>query len=236
MFLEIFDRVYIINLKSREDRRKQVARELERIEISVDHDRIKFFEAVRPEDAGGFPSIGARGCFCSHLEVLKRAEKESTRAFLILEDDVVFSSAFMKAAPGVAADLKTNPWDIFYGYGAAPAASENNGACAVIPPENNVIATHCIGFKTERAQTIYRYLEAMMARPGGSSEGGPMHVDGAYSWFRRAHPDLITLAPHTEMAQQGASRSDITRNSPLETLPVIRDAVKLARRIRRRIS
>jgi len=35
--------------------------------------RAEFFPAVRPETAQGFPWIGARGCFLSHLAVLKSA-------------------------------------------------------------------------------------------------------------------------------------------------------------------
>ncbi len=54
------------------------------------------------------------------------------------------------------------------------------------------------------------YLEAMLQRPKGSPDGGPMHVDGAYSWFRRAHPEVAAYVCTPSVAQQRSSRSDIS--------------------------
>lgn len=36
-----------------------------------------------------------------------------------------------------------------------------------------------------------------------------MHVDGAYSWFRKDHPFLRTLLADPELGYQRPSRSDI---------------------------
>ena len=49
----------------------------------------------------------------------------------------------------------------------------------------------------------------MLERQSGDSAGGPMHVDGAYSWFRCAHPALLTLASLHQLGTQRASRTDI---------------------------
>ena len=70
--LERFDRVRIVNLKARADRRREMRGELARLGLGLD-DRIALHEACRPDDRGDFPSLGARGCFLSHLTVLDQA-------------------------------------------------------------------------------------------------------------------------------------------------------------------
>lgn len=233
MLQQIFDRIYIINLKSRSDRRRRIAAEMKQISAEIDGERIQFFEAIRPESAGDFPSIGARGCFYSHLGAIRRAEKESRGAFLILEDDVVFARDFEKTTAPAFTEITEKPWDVF--YGGYDKISVGDGAAFPVDAETAILTAHCVGFKAELASTLADYLEAMASRPPKSGEGGPMHVDGAYSWFRRAHPDLTTLAASKPLAYQSASRSDITPSGPLDNVPVIRDIVQLARELRRNI-
>jgi len=36
-----------------------------------------------------------------------------------------------------------------------------------------------------------------------------MHVDGAYSWFRKDHPELTTLITVPELAFQRSSATDV---------------------------
>ncbi|HAX77040.1 MAG TPA: LPS biosynthesis glycosyltransferase, partial [Cyanobacteria bacterium UBA11372] len=52
------------------------------------------FPAIRPDDAGDFPSIGARGCFESHLAILKQALADRLSNVLIVEDDLKISQRF----------------------------------------------------------------------------------------------------------------------------------------------
>jgi glycosyl transferase, family 25 len=53
------------------------------------------------------------------------------------------------------------------------------------------------------------FLRQVLDRPPGHPEGGPMHVDGAYTTFRRNHPEFMTLAAIPSLGHQRASRSDI---------------------------
>lgn len=55
---------------------------------------IQWVAACRPHDAGGFPSIGSRGCFLSHLAVLEDASAKGFERILIVEDDVDFLKDF----------------------------------------------------------------------------------------------------------------------------------------------
>ncbi len=99
--MELFDAIYIINLPARTDRRSEMLEQFRRAGISEPETRLVFFEAVRPPDQGGFPTVGARGCFLSHLGVLKAAVAAGHSSILVLEDDLNFVDDFQAAtAPG----------------------------------------------------------------------------------------------------------------------------------------
>jgi glycosyl transferase family 25 len=75
--LDRFEQVRIVNLVDRPDRRREVIAELDRIGGMAPN--ISFYDAHRPDDTGGFPSLGARGCFESHLAVLRSARDATSR-------------------------------------------------------------------------------------------------------------------------------------------------------------
>src|SRR5689334_3561173 len=86
---DIFDEVRIINLVDRDDRRREMSQQLER--LGGISGNASFFEAHRPVSRGEFPSIGARGCFESHLAVLSGARDSGAQTLLLLEDDFEFT-------------------------------------------------------------------------------------------------------------------------------------------------
>ena len=89
----IAERTLVINLESRPDRRAETIAELtERFGAEAVAERVEFIAAVRPSDAGSFPSIGARGALESHLKALRRARDLGLSSVLILEDDVEFTA------------------------------------------------------------------------------------------------------------------------------------------------
>ena len=53
-----FDRICIINLPERADRRASATRELQRQGIAVDGDRVRFVDGIRPDGPAAFPSAG----------------------------------------------------------------------------------------------------------------------------------------------------------------------------------
>src|SRR5690242_16568405 len=101
--------VFVINLADRTDRRAEMERELASIGW-----RAEFFPAIRPPDAGAFPSVGARGCFLSHLGVLKQASQAGTKRLTILEDDLSFVDDFPQFWSTAIAALRGRDWSIFY--------------------------------------------------------------------------------------------------------------------------
>ena len=89
-----FDAIRIVSLTSRVDRRAQIQREFARFDIAIGQGNVQFFDAIQPPDDGGFPSVGARGCFLSHLEILRQARDSGWSRFLVLEDDALFTPPF----------------------------------------------------------------------------------------------------------------------------------------------
>jgi glycosyl transferase family 25 len=209
----LFDRIYVINLPERADRRREMAVELGRIGLRVDDPLVQFFPAVRPPDRGDFESIGARGCFLSHLGVLKDSVARGYGSILILEDDVDWTPAAL--AKGASAEaLRGSEWAFLHGgQGHDRAAADGVISMVSLAPEQDFRLTHFIGLRGAIIGQLVVYLEAMLARPAGSPDGGPMHVDGAYSWFRRAHPEVAACVCAPSVARQRSSRSDIFQHT-----------------------
>ena len=205
----IFDRVYVINLADRTDRRREMTAQLALIGLA-DDPLVQFFPAVRPADPGNFGSLGERGCFLSHLGALKDAVANGHRSILILEDDVDWTPAALARNARLDA-LRETDWAFLHGgRGHDHAAADGAILLEPIRPERELLLGHFIGLRGAVIGQIVDYLEAMLQRPKGSPDGGPMHVDGAYSWFRRAHPDVAAYVCTPSVAQQRSSRSDIS--------------------------
>lgn len=229
-----FDRLYILNLAGRADRRREIAGELRRLGTSLDDPRVRLFPALRPADAGGFPTIGAHGCFRSHLEMLREARDLGCHAILIIEDDCDFVGEIGTLLPAALDQLDQLGFDIFYGgyelpqgSGGAPVAMPLMLADHFMP----VRTTHLVGFGRSAIEALVPFLEAMLDRPAGSAEGGPMHVDGAYGWFRAERTELSTWLAYPQLGHQRPSRTDIAAPGRLDRLPTpLRTVARWARR------
>lgn len=190
---------FVINLESRRDRRDEMERQLN----CIGWTDVQFFPAIRPEDRGGFVSIGARGCFNSHLRVIEEAKEQ---AVLILEDDLNFADEFPEKWDHAMRDLPSD-WSIFYPAHYLDGAGSGVQALA---PEAAVLCAHFLAINSGAIGLIADELRTMLSREPGDPRGGPMHVDGAYSTIRRLHPELKTYAHFPSLGYQRSSTSDIT--------------------------
>lgn len=233
--LAYFQRIYVINLASRRDRRRDMDAQLRRIglEKGLDNPAVELFTAIRPEHAGGFPAIGARGCFLSHLAVLRRARQAGLRRLLILEDDLDFSADFNQRIAGAIAGLAATDWSFFYGSYTAdtPPGPPNTAGLAVVPPRQALGTTAFIAINGAAIGPTIQHLETLLERPAGDPRGGPMHVDGAYSRLRAAKPAWRTLAAIPELGRQRSSRTDIHQLRWYDRLPGVRGAAAALRRL-----
>ena len=229
-----FDAIYIINLTTRTDRRREMIDQLALAGLDPASQKIHFFDAIRPDDAGGFPTLGTRGCFLSHLGVLKATLAAGNRRTLVLEDDVDFVRDFQVAFGRALPRLEADDWGMAYlgVLSITPPLLPDGAPVTVVPPASAVQGAHMFAVKLDVLPSLVAYLEAMLRRPPGDPAGGPMHVDGAYGWFRQAHPQMTTVTCTPVLGVQRPSRTDIHALRWFDRVPMVRDVVQRLRRLR----
>lgn len=229
---DVFDAVRIVNLPHRVDRRIEIGTQLERLGLDWSSAGVNIFRAKQPADAGDFPSIGARGCFLSHLAILQEAIEKSDEKILIIEDDLDFCKDVKSKMDTILRALEETDWSVF--YGGYENLNTSNGryvseGLLLVEADLPIQTTHMVAFRGSAIRAAKDYLEAMLARPPGSPEGGPMHVDGAYSWFRRDHPEMKTVAAVPPLGFQRSSKSDIDTSKWYDRVPVVSVLIARAR-------
>ncbi|MBE9174585.1 glycosyltransferase family 25 protein [Synechocystis salina LEGE 06155] len=227
-FFNYFAGTYIINLADRGDRRQEMTREFRRFQILGLPEKAEFFTAVKPSDKGNFPSLGARGCFLSHLGVLKAAKAQNLEHVLLLEDDATFTKNLVQHQNQLLRELQTNSWDlVYFGHQAEP---KNNANSLLQSHHEPIVQAHFLAVHSRIFDQLIDFLETLLERPGGHPDGGPMHVDGAYSTFRQQNPHINTLVATTPLGFQRASRSSIASRQWFDRLPAATNMVNLARK------
>lgn len=209
---DAFDRIRIVNLAYRRDRRAEMEDELAGVGLRGDP-RVAFFPAVRPEQRADFSSIGARGIYESQRTILAEAAA-SGHSILILEDDCDFAErATTYQIPG--------DWDIFYGgYDASSPSDLKN---------SDIVGAHMMGFSRTGAKRVSEYLRVL------HYTGMHPPIDAAYVWFRRAYPEVRTVFAEPPLGYQRSSRTDIADLSFYDRWAGIREVASGARRLKRAI-
>jgi glycosyl transferase family 25 len=217
---------YVINLEDRKDRRLEMERQLTQINWQTEYS-----QSQRPTEAAGFPSIGARGCFESHLSQLKRGA-EFQCPVVLMEDDLDFSPDFQRRWKTVLAQLIQTDWSIFY-----PAHYLKNCSAGLTLLDNSrqVRCSHFVMFHPAIVRTVIEELEAIRSRPAGHPLGGPMHVDGAYQTIRSRRPEIKTYIFSPSLGFQRSSRSDIADNI-YDRIPAFQPAIRLYLRLKNRFA
>lgn len=205
-----FSAVYVIHLSHRKDRYHDLVREFRYVDYPLD--KVRIFPAIKPDEALEFPSVGARGCYLSHLAVIKEARDQGLESILILEDDIGFCRWIKSERRDVAVALGQLSWDFVYFGHRLDRPLEGPGFHEWT---DRVETTHFFGLRRAVYDEVIRFLEDALTRPAGDPRGGPMHVDGAYSTVRRLHPDWKTLVAWPCWGYQRPSPSDITGSSKL---------------------
>ena len=228
-FFDFFDRTYIINLARRKDRREMIRLQLESKGIALTSGKVEIFSAISPQDMMGFPSPAVRGCFLSHLAVIKKAKELNARNVLVMEDDLKFTPSFLAGQEEIINQLKKLDWGMaYFGYGLYL----NQPPIQLIPLEGLINQTHFYAVNSLIFDRLISFLEAVQNRPPGHPDTGPMHLDGVYGHFRMQNPDIVTLVSNTPLGIQQSSTSDISPKF-FDSIPVIKHVVAMARRCKR---
>ena len=208
---DCFEQVRIINLVDRPDRRREMTAQLDR--MGALGSNVQFYDAHRPSKTAGFPGLGARGCFESHLSVLRAACDAQAKSLLLLEDDLDFTRDGRERLGGLLDELASRTWDFF--YGAHVLGTDGRRGLVEIAADEPMMTASCLAFSGEVIPEVVDFLEGILTRPAGSPDYGPMHVDGAYTVFRMLNPDRRTFAAFPTLGRQRSSPSDITPGSML---------------------
>ncbi len=213
LLTDYFERIYVINLPERADRRREVTGALKRIGLSFIPGKIEIFPALKPKNAAGFPSPGVRGCFLSHLSVIKKAFELDISSVLILEDDVEFAGISRKGWSSILQQLDEQPWSFAYlGYthvDGSTRASQGAEQIKMQPFTGSLRCAHAYAVSRLIYSPLIQHLEGLLQRRPRHPEGGPMDVDGAYNVFRRKNSEIFTLISDPQVAWQRASHSDL---------------------------
>ena len=229
------DQTLVINLPDRADRRREMEAALRRSGETVGG-TIHFFDATRPADVGGFPSLGAHGCFMSHLRALRTARDAGWGRVLILEDDAEPLANVNQAGPPLVAALEGREWDIamlgVLRYGDEPAGGKGDAEREWLPLDRPIIGTQSYLARGEGLPKVIAALEAMLARQPGDPAGGPMHLDGAFYHLAR-DSGVRSLVARPSLFGQRSSRSDVADAKLVDRLPLVRNVVAALRKLRK---
>jgi hypothetical protein len=230
---ESFDLIRVINLPERKDRLREVTRQLSLLGMSFAPEHVEVYAATRPIERCGFDSLGAHGCFLSHLAILKDAHARGVQSVLVMEDDCEVLACNLQTIGQVAAGLEERQWDFCYlGHIETVPELAADALPGLVEYGGPVRMTHLYGVHRHVLPALVEYLEGCLRRPPGDPVGGPMDVDGALTMFRSAHPEFVTLLAQPAMAVQRSSRSDIRFNT-WEMTPGVKQVMGFARVLRR---
>lgn len=216
--------VFVINLPYRVDRRRETERELQRVGWNA-----TFFPAFRPDTADGFPSVGCRGGFLSHLAVLKRARDLGSKTLIILEDDINFVHDFATHWESAISSLSCHEWSIFY---AGHKLENLPNGLSMLPPSTGVWQAHFVVINQNAISPLIQGLEEILSRPPGHPRGGPMYIDPAYSTVRAQNPGLTTYAYNPSLGYQRPSRHDIGEVPWFDRIPSLAPSVAMFRKLK----
>ena len=227
MIFNHFDRIRVVSLPHRMDRRSEMLAQFDRVGLRDDA-RIEFFDALSFSDPGPFLRRGSHGNFKSRIPLLREAG-EAGESILIFEDDCDFR------VPQIFEYEMPAEWDIFYGGFTASRPDDLS--------DSQIIGSHFMGYSPQAAMAAAEYLLDYLEPdfppdPRAASEPSfnpaiKPPIDGAFVWFRRARPDLVTV--FADLGYQRSSRTDVGAQKWFDRIIGVRDVVGLARRIRRRL-
>lgn len=152
---DFFEKVYVINLDRRKDRYENFIKELSKFNITG-------FERVSGVDGKNLTLkknnllLGEIGILLTHIEIIKKCQKDGVENVLILEDDVTFTNEIKKIDEYMSSLPKD--WDfIYFGgnhtYGKQPLMINDK-----INKLNYSVGLQCVGINKRMFEPILNLL------------------------------------------------------------------------------
>lgn len=196
---------YCISLAHQVERRAFCRRQFDSEGVEV-----QFVDGIVPQDKGRFPTLGALGCFLTHLKILESAVAEhggsGVRYITIFEDDVLLPRSFASIVSTVMRQLRGLEWHIVYwGTENNPPVTPVPGRepLATIAPEQTIIGKQAYTVRLDTVPALIEYLHL------GRQQPNPAYSDGMYHEFRMKNG--LPAYTHTlKPARQASFASNIT--------------------------
>lgn len=230
--IDAFDRAYVINLRERPDRRQEVVQEFKQAGLSIPDDKVRFYAATRPAERAQFHSIGARGVFTSHRNVLELAVKDRLRNVLVFEDDVSFRDVGERFLAKLLDQLSKTDWDLLYFGYASPPDDQLTGP--LLPWKDITLGTHFYAVNGPFMARMLDYMRESEAGLASDPDNGPTSADGIHNRVRLRNPDVRVLLAAPTLAFQRSSRTDLQPVSFYDRSPLLAPAMRVTRKVKHR--
>jgi len=205
--IDYFDRAYIINLADRTDRRHETEEEFEKIGITIPNEKVFFHTVTRPTEKAGFATIGLRGSFTSHKEILEKAINDNLRNVLMFEDDVSFRSVPETFDQKFVDRLASEDWDIVrLGY-SVPSDAGLVGP--LLAWHGQTIGLQFCAVNARFMSKLLQFMCGCESRQRGHPDGGPMGADGTLNHMHLLNKDIRQFLSVPNLAHQRSSRTDV---------------------------
>jgi hypothetical protein len=200
--LGLFHHAFLLNLPEDWARRERVLARLLAIGIEPE-----IFPGIRPdpsESCDPWKSHGRKGCFLSHVEMIKEAKKRGLPNVLICEDDATFHPDFLKLwnlmiLPTLRFRTLAEPegpeWDLLYFYTRLSKLPALEGKDPCVVRIDGEVSTH---FYAVHSRFYDRYLDECVRNKG-------LEIDVVLKQSK-----AFVLSTHPIMAGQEAGYSNLT--------------------------
>jgi GR25 family glycosyltransferase involved in LPS biosynthesis len=196
---QIFELGYLINLKERADRWELCDNEF----YKINYYPVRF-EGVKHD-------VGRIGCFLSHLEILKQAQKENKNV-LIMEDDVEFDEDCRQVLEASLDELCGMQWDMaYFGGNILRPFFQIKKHWARL---SHCQSTHCYSIQKNFLTTVINFLENNSAQKTG------LAIDQLYADYLIPNCKAYIIVPM--IARQRSDFSTIENCQMTYDLPVQR--------------
>lgn len=173
---DCFDRVHVINLPYKEERRERLSAHLAEIGIA-DPDKIHWERAISGDKCWApayfLAGNGPWGCLQSHLRIVQDAIMDGISNYLVLEDDAVFHPRAPEMLARLMRDLPDD-WGQLYLGGQHLKAPEQLGASSFILRGTNVNRTHAFALN---GSTFARFQQHITHAPDYIEREYGWHID-----------------------------------------------------------